>query len=170
MSEVIEIIDTDSDNGSATPVPRRICTFTVNGRPTPLPRMRYFRNGLWNKVKPQSTAFRTAVKQAVPETNDGVIFDISVPLCVRIWFYLKRPTIDFVGGKRRPANLRKSASDSSILPIGPDVDNLTKFVLDALNDLVYKDDRQVVKLEVTKERDNVQLCNGRTVVVVMPFP
>ena len=54
-------------------------------------------------------------------------------------------------------------------PIRPDIDNLAKFVLDALNGLLYTDDRQVVKLLVYKLLDNQGECEGRTVVEVSAF-
>ena len=43
-----------------------------------------------------------------------------------------------------------------------DVDNLTKFVLDSLNELLYEDDRQVLSLHVTKLLDNDGMCTGST--------
>ena len=51
----------------------------------------------------------------------------------------------------------------------PDIDNLTKFVLDGLNNLVYQDDRQVVKLTVYKLLDNHGSCDGRTVIIISGF-
>jgi Holliday junction resolvase RusA-like endonuclease len=47
-----------------------------------------------------------------------------------------------------------------------DADNLAKFVLDALNGLLYADDSQVVSLESTKALDNIGNCNGRVEVQV----
>ena len=47
-----------------------------------------------------------------------------------------------------------------------DVDNLTKFVLDSMNELLYEDDRQILSLHVTKVLDNEGLCEGSTEVYV----
>lgn len=174
MSEIIEIIDSDSDTEASIPastnLKRSVYSFSVYGKPTPLPRMRYFRNGLWNKAKPQSTLFRSAVTEAIPQIKNGVLFDKTVTIRLTIWFYLKRPSTDFVSSKRLPDNLRHSSMERTYLPLGPDIDNLAKFVLDALNNLVYVDDRQVVKLEIYKRRDNDGYCNGRTSIEVAPFP
>ena len=51
----------------------------------------------------------------------------------------------------------------------PDIDNLAKFVLDGVNNLVYQDDKQVVKLVVHKLFDSECSCDGRTVVEVTKF-
>jgi len=52
--------------------------------------------------------------------------------------------------------------------MGLDVDNLTKFVLDTVNKIIYDDDRQVVKTEAYKILDCNGLCLGRTEVQVRP--
>jgi Holliday junction resolvase RusA-like endonuclease len=46
----------------------------------------------------------------------------------------------------------------------PDVDNLAKFVLDALTGLLYRDDEQVVKLSAIKLIDTEEPFGGRTVI------
>jgi Holliday junction resolvase RusA-like endonuclease len=45
-----------------------------------------------------------------------------------------------------------------------DIDNLAKFVLDALTGIVYKDDKQVAKMVELKMWDNLAAHNGRTVI------
>ena len=46
---------------------------------------------------------------------------------------------------------RQQAEDGQILPAAkPDIDNLAKTVMDALNGMVYEDDSQVVQLAVSK--------------------
>ena len=45
----------------------------------------------------------------------------------------------------------KEATDGILKPITkPDLDNIAKLVLDALNGIVYKDDSQVVELSISK--------------------
>ena len=41
----------------------------------------------------------------------------------------------------------------------PDVDNLSKFILDAMNEVFYEDDRQVVELNSHKEYLNDKTNN-----------
>ena len=61
------------------------------------------------------------------------------------------------------------AAAAMVRPIRPDIDNLAKLVLDALNGIAHSDDKQVVKLVAHKLIDTVGACGGRTVVEVAPF-
>ena len=45
---------------------------------------------------------------------------------------------------------RKKALDGQMRPKKPDVDNIAKFYLDALNETLYDDDAQIVSLNVIK--------------------
>ena len=46
---------------------------------------------------------------------------------------------------------RQQAGIGSVMPAGkPDIDNLAKTILDALNGIVYRDDSQVVQLAISK--------------------
>lgn len=45
---------------------------------------------------------------------------------------------------------RKKALDGQMRPKKPDVDNIAKFYLDALNEILYDDDAQIVSLNVIK--------------------
>ena len=46
--------------------------------------------------------------------------------------------------------------DNKIYPtVKPDTDNIAKSILDALNGIAYKDDKQVVTLSVKKRYDEV---------------
>lgn len=54
--------------------------------------------------------------------------------------------------KRASKALRAAAENGSIWPIRkPDIDNVIKIVLDALNGYAYNDDTQVVRLDARKE-------------------
>ncbi len=87
-----------------------------------------------------------------------------------IKFFIKRPLTDFKRTTTRAdGNLKTRAQANCYCPIAPDIDNLAKFVLDALNGLVYHDDRQVVKLVVDQLLDSERSCTGRTVVEVSRF-
>ena len=152
-----EVIDISSDNEE-----EEVRTYEVSvlGKPRPLPRMRHFRNGLWNKAKGPLLEFKAAVKKELP--TDFSMYRKGVPITLTIWFYLPRPITDFVGGKRTPGNLKPAAATDRAAPLLPDIDNLIKFVLDALNGLVYEDDRQIVKITAYKLRDNNMTCTGAT--------
>lgn len=38
----------------------------------------------------------------------------------------------------------------------PDIDNIVKIILDALNKIAFKDDNQITKLDVEKKYDTVE--------------
>ena len=166
--EIIEINDSSSDDASASATMASYQLY-VDGKPTSLPRPRFFRNGIFNPAGPAAKVFKQSVRQQLPQVNNGILFDITVPLTVTIVFFMPRPRSDFVGARRAPGNLKPTASVIRFLPVCSDVDNLSKFVLDALNGLVYHDDRQVVKLVAIKLRDNNSFCRGGTRVVVSRF-
>lgn len=160
--EVIELSSDSEEEQSDSPV----FELTVHGKPTALPRPRFFQRGIWNKAKPNMAHISQCARTVINTVDGAVLFPADVPVTMVIEFYTRRPLQDFVGNKRKLGNLRPQAAVNQFLPIGPDVDNLAKLVMDALNGIVYSDDRQVVVLETCKLRDNHGLCNGRTKIIV----
>lgn len=73
---------------------------------------------------------------------------------LRILFLFKVP-------KRWPATKRRAALDGLIRPVSrPDLDNIGKGLMDALNGIVYKDDAQFVGKHVEEyyaEEDGIEL-------------
>jgi len=168
MSKQAEVIDLVNDNSDTTAVRR--FEFYVAGKPVPLPRPRFYRSGIWNPVSKAKDVFRTKIKAALLWSTSDVLFNEGETIQVTLWFYMKRPNADFVGGRRAPGNLRPHAEALPYASALPDIDNLTKFVLDALNKLVYVDDRQVVKLVAYKVKDNHGTCDGATRIIVQQYP
>lgn len=102
--------------------------------------------------------------------GDGCLFGDDIPLSVKIVFFMKRPDSHFRRrGDRQVGNL-KDGMDLEMPHIGtPDADNLAKFVLDAMQGVVYSDDRFVFSLVAMKVYDNLGSCSGRTAISVDPF-
>lgn len=166
MAFLVVDLTLEDDNTANANVPLTSYEFEIPGKPTPLPRNRHHRGGQWNPAKQNSNHFKLAVQKALPATKSGVLFQNAEPVSVTIWFYLQRPLSDFVNGRRAANNLKTCAQVMEYAPIKPDIDNLGKFVLDALSGVVYHDDRQIAKLTMYKLRDNFMECSGRTKVVV----
>ena len=66
----------------------------------------------------------------------------------------------------KSSKVRRTAMlNGELLPAKkPDIDNIVKAVLDALNEVAYRDDTQVVELQVRKqysERPRLEICNER---------
>ena len=75
-------------------------------------------------------------------------------------FKMRRPRSHYRNGIAEKERLKPlvnaCSSDNYDMVTGGrvDLDNLTKFVMDSLNEVVYDDDRQVVKLKVLKVYDS----------------
>ena len=110
------------------------------------------------KMKQFAAMVQTAAKATgfppIPESH---------PVQITVWCLLKRPNSDFVNNQREVGRLKESALEAGKVwvAIKPDVDNLAKFVLDAVKGILYTDDKQIVDLHMYKLRDSKGLCNGR---------
>lgn len=110
-------------------------TFSVPGDPVPQPRPRITTRGkhghAYTPADHPIHAYRAAVAAAARAAGAGVHGE---PVQVVIDFIFKRPK----------SHLRKAGvkADAPRLP-RPDIDNLEKAVLDALNGVAWEDDTQV---------------------------
>jgi Holliday junction resolvase RusA-like endonuclease len=79
--------------------------------------------------------------------NRYPLFEKEIPLHVQIDFVFDRTS-----SKLQQAILSKSADKKTRAwrPYGPDLDNLAKAVLDASNEIIWFDDRQIVSLQLKK--------------------
>lgn len=159
----MEVVDLTGAN------PRLVQCLVVPGNPVamPRPRVQWRRKFFYNPASNKVAAFKALVKSAIPATQNGVVFPSGVPLTVSLTFHMKRPNTDFVGGNRFAGSLKRGAPAAR--PISPDIDNLTKFILDGLNGVLFEDDRQVLQLTALKLLDNEGECMGRTVIEVSVF-
>jgi Holliday junction resolvase RusA-like endonuclease len=142
--------------------------FKVRGEPRPLVRHRSSRGFMYNPSAPRQESFRNIVKELVyQEAGASLVplFAEGVPLVMKIILRIKRPNNHFVASRRGPDRMREKAPDQTA-PTRSDVDNLGKLVLDALNGLLYHDDRQIISLHLTKLLDNDGLCEGSTEVYI----
>ena len=117
--------------------------FVVKGIPKALKRARVSSKGtFYDPSKKDKQDFLLQCKNHAP----------GAPLKgeVRIWitFYFKRPKSHYVSNnpKNKLKNTAPVAHTSK-----PDLDNLVKFVLDALNGSFYIDDSQIHKIEALKK-------------------
>ncbi len=83
----------------------------------------------------------------------------STPLAVSLRFYFSRPKGHYKSGKN--AHLLKDNCPLHHIA-RPDVDNLTKFVMDAMNKVYWRDDSIIAECTITKRYDN----NPRTEISI----
>jgi MFS family permease/Holliday junction resolvase RusA-like endonuclease len=141
--------------------------FTVRGNPRPLRRHRTARGHMYNPSLKYQTSFQNVVEELLFTKKDSglmkPIFSEDEHLVMSIIFRMKRPKNHFVSSKPGPDRLKKTAPPQTST-IRTDVDNLTKFVLDSMNEVLYVDDRQIMSIHVTKLLDNDGNCEGSTEV------
>jgi len=82
-----------------------------------------------------------AGKQAMADA--GMTEVLTAPINVRIDVFVQVP-------KSFSKKKREQALAADLFPGRPDIDNVAKAILDALNTVVYADDDQVVNLSVSK--------------------
>jgi len=129
---------------------RKMLKFTVKGKPLPLRRHRLHKSGMYNPSSKDQESFRQALLKRFPSINGESLvpfFESSESLSMIIIFHMPRPLTHFIGKRRGPGRIRPN---HDMNPRHVDVDNLGKFVLDALNQVAFYDDRQIVSLRLVK--------------------
>ena len=120
-------------------------TYLVEGNPVGKGRPKFARRGNFvstytpTKTRDYEDLIKESARQAmgsaeVLETPVTVAIYITVPIPAS---YSKKRTEACLSGSERP--IKK-----------PDIDNVAKCFLDAMNEIVYKDDTQVLTLHITK--------------------
>lgn len=107
------------------------------------------------------------VAQQFREPNVS-LFGKGMMLIVTLTFFLPRPRAH-LKKNGQILTLRRPIRESfpmAFVKRRIDVDNLSKFILDAMNGPMYVDDMQVVRLVATKMYDDEGDCNGRTSVSI----
>jgi Holliday junction resolvase RusA-like endonuclease len=120
--------------------------FEVDGQPQPKARAAPSRRGsFYNPSKVLETEFAAVYKAVFQDSS-----------CTGVHFCKK---------KLLRVNLQFLFAESTPVLRTPDIDNLSKLVLDALNRVAYEDDRQVVALSARKVVRS-GLSVGRTIVEI----
>lgn len=116
--------------------------FTIPGNPVAQPRVKARQAGKFiqvytpeKKIKPYKDAIKLVASQAMAGKPP-----LEGPIEVCIHFYFDRP-------KSHTKKQRECDWHSQ----KPDIDNLTKAVFDALNEICFQDDSQICLLMVRKE-------------------
>ena len=116
--------------------------FFVPGKPEALKRHRTFRRGAINiNVDPSAAAKESFLVQAMQHKPD---VPITEPVALYLKFYFSRPKSHY-----NSKGMLKAASPK-MHTSRPDVDNLTKFVADALNEVFWRDDALICRLSAEK--------------------
>jgi Holliday junction resolvase RusA-like endonuclease len=120
--------------------------FSVEGDPVGKQRPRFTKTG--RTYTPKKTSDYEATIKAQALSAMGPADPLETPVAVYIYINHAIPTS--YSKKRKEACLNRFER-----PKKPDLDNVAKAYLDAMNGIVYKDDVQVVSLHVTKRYDTI---------------
>jgi len=126
------------------PPPQRALEFTIEAEPSPLGRHRYSskQRRMWNPSAAKQAAFLAAARPHLPAAP------LAGPLDATLVFRMKRPQAHYRTG--RYAGELKTQAPAAFSTKKCDLDNLAKFVLDAINAEAFDDDSQVVSLRAAK--------------------
>ena len=121
--------------------------FTVPGAPKGKARARTVRRrggGTFSYTPEQTVLYENLIKCCYRQESNNIIFNDGQPLKVTIIAYY--PIVKSTSKKKKQEML-----EDLMLPTKkPDIDNIAKSILDALNKLAYRDDTQVVMLHMEK--------------------
>lgn len=122
---------------------RKEITFVIEGTPKAQKRHRFGRGYIYDPSKKEKQDIRALVGAInLNKTEDAVTIAIT--------FYMPRPKKHYRTGKYAGI-LKETAPD--LHTSKPDLDNMIKFYMDALNGLAWKDDAQVVGIMTNKIYD-----------------
>lgn len=121
--------------------------FIVPGAPKGKARARTVRGRGGNSFSytpEQTVLYENLIKCCYRQEASGMIFNDGQPLKVTIIAYY--PIVKSTSKKKKQQML----NDLMFPTKKPDIDNIAKSILDALNKLAYRDDTQVVTLHIEK--------------------
>ena len=126
--------------------------FTIKGSPKALKRHRTSRNGhTYDPSKKDKADFLVKSLKSAPK------LPLNGPIFMSIEFYMARPKSHYRTGKYK--HLLKDNAPKHYTKT-PDIDNLEKFVADALNKVFYIDDAMITHVYKSK----VYSDNPRTII------
>ncbi len=121
-------------------VSREVCSFEIETTPVGKGRPRFTRNGAVYTPK------ATAAAEKIVRWKSRIAMQgkppIDTPVCVALEFHFAPPKS--LSDKKRAALIGQAMTKK------PDIDNLVKLVFDAMNGIVWMDDKQVSSLTTKK--------------------
>ena len=117
---------------------------TIFFEPVSLKRHRHrLKGGTYDPSKKEKDDFIKLIKNMLPTEENKM----KNPIKCQLHFYCKRPKTHFKSGKKS-SELKPNAP--KLNTNNKDLDNMVKFVLDALNNNLYEDDCQIIEIQCSK--------------------
>lgn len=139
-------------------------------------RIRYNRLGLpypqvYNQNETDKNFFQHVLRPIVQQFHMPPLFFAQQPLHIEIYFFMPRPNNHFHTRNRCVIRMESELKPDFRFRAHiqtPDTDNMVKFLLDAMNEILYVDDKQIVSIFAYKLYDNEDECRGRTYIKIKP--
>jgi Holliday junction resolvase RusA-like endonuclease len=126
-------------------------TCKINGIPRPQYRCVPLKSGrMVNVFSAYTKSFSKAYSKALQEANQTIFSMSGNPVKITVRFYFPRPLKHF---QKQQINLPVLPNAPVYFTNMPDVDNVQKLLLDALENICYKNDKDVAHIEATKLYD-----------------
>jgi len=147
-----------------TSSPPPLVQLKISGKPRPLTRHRTGKGFVYNPSAKYQKSFVEAVKLLLPPS----FTPLKSFLDCQLTFKMNRPRKHFTANRCENLGTERLRSNSPrLLHSGrTDIDNLIKFVLDSLNEVVYEDDRQIISISSVMVYDNEADCAGSIEVIL----
>ena len=136
--------------------------FVIEGRSRPQGRPRAVRMGAGVRMydPPKSKAYKQMVSAKVRSyMKINEIQTITEPIAVHLNFYFTPPKSY---SKKR---IRAIEAKEELFTKKPDLDNLAKSILDSCNNLLFKDDSQIVGLTIGKHYGNKDYVDMKVQII-----
>lgn len=133
--------------------------FIIPGRPVGKGRPRFTKKGhCWTPDK--TVEYERDIKMSYWSTYGHRKYEADKALAVDIVLYYPRP--------KSMAKYKRLMAQKGVLrpTVKPDVDNVIKAILDALNGVAFEDDRQIVQIECEKWYDITEENEGFASVTI----
>ncbi len=154
----------------------------IHGAPHPQrrPRIKIIRRGripvpqISNGSDREKRLVQNLLRNALPGFQNPLFF-LQQPLHVDLFFFMPRPQAHFLfsqenGRIQRSAEFLRDRHITQHHINTPDADNMVKFLFDALEGIIYSNDKRIVSFKVIKMYDNEGQCKGRTYIKVSKAP
>ena len=126
---------------------------TIRQIPVPQPRPRITMRGTYNPAQKKKKSAIIQVMQQIQGLSD---FPLVCPINMQVHFYLPIPK-----GTSKKNHEQMCHNKIKHQKLG-DLDNYLKYLFDVMNNLVFKDDKQIWKVDAQKEYSH----DPRTVVLI----
>jgi len=130
--------------------------FTIDGDPIAQKRHRHHRWGVYDPSAKDKKATKLIIHKHIPQSL------LRGAIVLHLHFFCKRPKYHYRTGKY--SHLINDKHKLVFKTSKPDIDNLVKYYMDCMTNMIWEDDCQIVQLSCSKKYADT---NPRTEVMIV---